>query len=446
MQQWQLLTQFWDKLQQPGMFTTLIRGASTALTIQTVGAGVGYLLQVLLARWMGVSAYGTYDYVMTISMVLAFLSGLGLSGAVLRFVPTYVAQQNWSYLRGVVWGSWWQTVIASLVLATVATPLVFHWVSDLDLLLPLILGIWLVPLLALQKLQLELLRGVRQIALAYAPSVIVYPILLMGSMVLWQQTQGMVTSAIAIGLSVLVLALVLIGQLWGFQHTLPAEVSRVRPTYALRQWLLVSLPLLFIDGSFMVLNQTDTLMIGSFLGTEAVGIYGAAFKTATWVSFILHAVNAIAAPMFAALYAQDDRAALQRLVSKIAQWIFYPALLVAIGLFVFAEPVLHLFGSEFVAAKWALMALCLGQLVNVGTGSVGYLLTMTGHQNQCAVVVGCSALLNLLLNLIGIPRFGILGAAMATAFSMALWNIWLNRLVVKYLGVNPSIIAALKRW
>ncbi|MEL6131288.1 MAG: hypothetical protein AAFR30_15465 [Cyanobacteria bacterium J06628_4] len=44
----------------------------------------------------------------------------------------------------------------------------------------------------------------------------------------------------------------------------------------------------------------------------------------------------------------------------------------------------------------------------------------------------------------GIHFFGIVGAAMATAFAMALWNVWLYVLVVRYLGVRPSIVDAFR--
>lgn len=431
-----------------GLIATLIRGTSAALIIQTSGAGIAYLMQVLLARWMGANEYGIYDYVMTLGTVLALLAGLGVSGVVLRFVPEYIVKQNWGLLRGLVIGSGWQTGIASVFTATIATVLLF-WLDqthDLtSLKLPLLLGLWLIPLLALLKLQLEMARSIRQISLAYAPFFLLYPLLLMLAALVWQQTQGHLTSVETIILTAFVLLFILISQTWLLYQALPLEINGISAMYIPRQWLLVSLPILFIDGAFIVLNQTDTLMIAAFLGTTEVGIYGAAFKTAGWVSFILVSVNAIAAPMFGSLYAQDDRQSLQQLVSTIARWMFYPALMVAIGLFIFAEPVLYWFGPEFVLAKGSLIVLALGQLVNVGTGSVGYLLMMTGHHNQCAFVFGCSALVNLGLNLILIPTWGILGAAIATALSMMLWNIWLNFLVVKYLGVNPSIVAALRQ-
>lgn len=434
-------------MNRTGLISILVRGAGAALGVQIASVGLNYLAQILLARWMGAAEFGIFEYVMTLSLVLGFIAGLGLPGVVLRFIAEYSVKQDWAKLRGVIWGSWWQTIAAGLALATVGTG-VLLWInhqSPVEHLTPLILGLWSVPLVALIKLQLEMLRAVRRIVLAYAPYLVFYPLLLLIGTAIWRQFHSRLTGGDVIGISLTILLLILVVQWHLFQRSLPAAVHQVRPHYALRQWLAVALPLLFVDGSFLVLNQTDTLMIAALLNPAAVGIYSAAFKTAGWVSFILIAVNSIAAPMFASLYAQGNRAELQQLVSTIARWIFYPALAVAIGLVVFADPVLSLFGAEFVSAKWAMIALILGQLVNVGAGSVGYLLIMTGHQNQCALVVGGSALLNVGLNAIGIPWFGILGAAMATAISMATWNIGLNLLVVKYLKVNPSIVAAFRK-
>jgi O-antigen/teichoic acid export membrane protein len=78
------------------------------------------------------------------------------------------------------------------------------------------------------------------------------------------------------------------------------------------------------------------------------------------------------------------------------------------------------------------------------TDSVEYLLMMTGHQNQCAFVFACSELINVVLNLVGISISGTISATVATDLSMMVWNVWLNRLVVKYLVINPSIVAAMR--
>jgi O-antigen/teichoic acid export membrane protein len=432
--------------QSPNLLKTLVRGAGVALLTQTVSVGITYFSQVLFARWMGATEFGVFEYVSTISLVLGFVGGLGLSSVALRFISAYSVQQEWGQLRGVIWGSWRQTALASLGLVLGTGLLGWRHVhSPIDHLPSLLLGLWAVPLVALMKLQLEMGRAVRRIGLAYAPSLVMYPLMLLVGTVIWVLINQSLTSAVVLGISLWTMISVLAIQLLLLRQGFAPEIYKAQPVYAFRQWFQMALPLLFIDGSFMVLNQTDTLMIGAMLNPESVGIYSAAFKTAAWVNFILASVNAIAAPMFAALYAQGKQAELQQLVSMIARWIFYPALTVAVGISLFAEPILGLFGPEFTAAKWAMIMLAIGQLVNVGAGSVGYLLNMTGHHNQCAFVVGCSAVLNLGLNWIGIPQFGILGAALATAISMSLWNVWLNRLVVKYLNIDPSIVAALRR-
>ncbi len=446
MKKWQALLQVWRRPQEADLLATLARGAGAALCVQIFSVGFNYTTQILLARWMGVTEYGIYDYAIAWGISLAFLAGLGLPTAVLRFIPEYTIKQDWAHLRGIIWGSWLQTLIASLVTASCGTILLL-WLNtyrDLEYIVPLILGICSVPLLALTALQKEIVRAVQQIVMAYAPSLIIYPLVLLGVAFFWQSQQRL-TSTSAIALSMLSLFLILIVQLEFFRRALSADIRQVHPAYAFRQWWKVSLPMMFIAGSSMILNQTDTLMIGTMLGAKEVGIYSAALKTAAWVNFILIAVNAISAPMFASLYAEGDRVALQRLVSAIARWMFWPALAVSLGLIVFASPVLNLFGSEFIAAKGALSVLILGQLVNVGAGSVGYLLMMTGHQNQCALVMGFSALVNVVLNIVGIHWLGIMGAALATAFSMALWNIWLHTLVVKHLNIYPSVFAAF-RW
>jgi len=435
----------WLQCQQSDLLRTLVRGAGAALSVQIISAGTIYVSQILLARWLGATEYGIYDYAIALSLSLAFLAGLGLPTAVLRFIPKYQFEQDWQHLRGMIWESWQQTLIASLITAIFST-VGLQWLAihqGLEHSRALIFGVWIVPSIALANLQQQIARAFQKITLAYAPYLIAYPLILIGIASVWQLHQNL-TSTVAIALSILSLLLVLIVQALLFYRGLTTEISQAVPAYAIGQWWRVALPLMFLDGSSVVLSQTDTLMLGAMLGGKAVGIYSAALKTSLWVHFILTAVNAIFAPIIASLHAQGDRQGLQQLVSTIARWMFYPALAIAIGLIIFAEPALQLFGTEFTAARGALIVLILGQLVNVGAGSVGYLLMMTGNQIPAASVMGVSALTNVVLNLIGIHWLGIIGAALATAFSMMLWNVWLHAIVVKRLDVRPSILATFR--
>ncbi len=424
----------------------LARGASKALGVQVLGMIVAYGAQILLARWMTIEAFGVYEYAIAISEFLAFLSSLGLPSAVLRFIPEYTVQEQWAHVRGIIGASWRYTLgFSSLVaIATLSVLGVGVMYQQMAIAPAVLLGIATVPLQALAKLQGELARAKHRIVLAYAPLKLVVPVLMLGGVSLWYFSGQSISSQGAIALFGGALILILIVQWIQFwQGLLPIEQTTTA-MYLRRQWLWVALPMFLMDGAHVMLNRTDLLMLGSLRGVEEVGIYSAAVQTASWVNFPLFAVNAITAPVYAALYAQGDRASLQRVVSMVAHWIFWVALAIALFLILFAVPILHLFGAAFIDGRWALVALSLGQLVNVGAGSVGYLLMMTGHQTPCARVFLISALINIGLNAIAIPKLGLFGAALATAFSMMLWNVWLHILVVKYLQVRPSILFAFR--
>ena len=422
------------------MINTFFKSAAIALCVQIAGLVVTYGMQVLLARWLRATEYGIYDYVTSIATFLGFLAALGLPNCLLRFIPKYSVEENWGKLRGIIWGSWRYVLFSSVAFTLIGIVIVFFWSkhnSDITL-ISFLLGLGTIPLWALVRHQREMSRGIKRMSLAYLPFNFVFPLLVIVGGFYYRKD---LNSDRAILISAICLSAVLILQLSIFRQKIPQQCRQTSAIYARREWFAVAIPLLFNDSAFVVLSQTDTIMTGSILGSYDVGIYSAAFKTAAGVSFILMGVNAIAAPMFATLHAQGDYAGLQKLTSSVARWMFYPTFVFALLLIIFGDRVLGTFGTEFVAARWSMTILIFGQLVNVGSGSVGYLMKMTGHHQQCAFVLGCSAILNVILNAILIPKVGIIGGAIATALTMALWNIWLHQLVIKHLGVRPSIVS-----
>ena len=111
----------------------------------------------------------------------------------------------------------------------------------------------------------------------------------------------------------------------------------------------------------------------------------------------------------------------------------------AMLLIAFGDRLLAVFGAEFTRARTALTILVLGQIANVAAGHVGVLMTMTGHEKRVAATVSAAAGCNVILNFLLIPRFGIEGAAAATAISLILWNAFTLCWVIKHLRINPTI-------
>lgn len=423
----------------------LAKDAVIALTIQGVGLVLTYVVQVFLARWMGKTEYGTYEYVISWSILLGIPAALGLPRTVLLLLSEYRVKEDWGHLRGLVRGSWLLTLLVGVLLGLGAAGVV--WVlnsfHNFSYATPLLMGMALVPLQALTVLQLETSRAMGDITLAYAPSKVIWPLWVLYGRFLLFDANSPVGSLPMIEVATLLLSAVLLLQLWLLREKIDREIEPATPVYSYQQWLGIAWVLLLQQSFGVILNRTDILMVGSIIGPSEAGIYNAAVKTAMWVSFILQVVNMVAAPVFATLYANKDMQGLQKVVSRVTLWIFWPSIVIAIGLIAFSKPVLSIFGSDFTAASWSLKILIVGQLVNALCGSVANLMVMTGHQNKSVVVAGCSVLLNIVTNAIAIPVFGITGAAITTSFTLVVSNVWYSIVVVKYVGVRPSVFYSL---
>lgn len=193
----------------------------------------------------------------------------------------------------------------------------------------------------------------------------------------------------------------------------------------------------------LVMSMTDTTLLGVWADSESVGIYGVAKRTALLTSFMLVAVNTIVAPKFAELYAQGDRRALSALARNVAKLMTLAATPILLAFVIVPNWVLGIFGSDFVAGAPVLTILALGQFVNVATGSVGYLLMMTGHEKLMRNNTVASAALNVALNAILIPKYSIIGAAVATAISLATMNLISTILVYWKLSIVTLPISGL---
>ncbi len=431
-----------SKLRSPGPLATLVRGAGAAFLVQTTGTALGYFGQILLARWMGVSDYGAFTYALTWAQVLAVLAAFGLDAGVVRFIPEYLVQQDGERLRGILRWSRRMVLLTGFSLAGLGSLLTVILKPDGLEVRTIVVGLVLIPLLALSEIQTQTLRSAQQIALAYAPPLLLQPLALVGGTYFLAGTSTGLTSFSALCALALALLATLAVQGWAISRALSGHTRRYGPAYAIDQWLRVSFPLLLTSVFFMLLLRMDSLLVGVFLGLEEVGMYSAAAKTATVVSFTLAAVYAIVAPLIVSLHARRDIAGLQRVVRLATFGTFWPSVAIGAGLLLLNGSVLGAFGPEFVRARFALLILILGQLVNVGTGPVGLLLSLTGRERRAAAIFGWSAGLHFLLCTVAIPWLGITGAALATAIAVAGLNLWLDSVVVSELGVHASIVYA----
>jgi O-antigen/teichoic acid export membrane protein len=302
-------------------------------------------------------------------------------------------------------------------------------------------GCLLLPFLALTRVRQAALRGFKSIFKAQLPDGVLnhlfLAVFLLGAGLLARQT---LTAPSAMLLTVFSNVIVfVIGTAW-LISSVPIAARTAKAQYERVTWIKTSLPILVITSMNLIMRQADILMIGTLRGPKDAGIYAAATRIVELVVVGNMAVNAIAAPLFSELYHTGRTEELQRILRLAARGVFGFTMVVGLGLLLFGKPTLGLFGKAFTASYYPLLILLAGQVVNSLAGSVGFLMTMTGHQNHAAFVIGTSAAINVALNYLLIPIFGIMGAAISSAVATALWNMVLLVYVRTRLGLNPALV------
>ena len=426
-----------DVLRMPS-WRSLSRGALVTFAIRVLGAGLLYALHVLLARWMNADGYGVYVFAISWTSFLAQFGALGLPNAALRFVPEYRTSGRTALLHGFLSTSRLLLVGGSSLLAALAAVVAVLVPTGEIPLSALLVGFALTPGMALLLFETEVLRARSRFAWSYAPNQLLRPLAVGGVAGGLVALTGIVTPLqvlLATG-GVFVVAVGIQQGVTRSDLARPDAPAERRP----RRWLRVAGPLLLTGGFQLLLRKTDVVLIGMLVGTDAVGIYFAALRTAQVVTFLGFAVDAVAAPEISRLY-HSDSDELQATVSRLAHWYFWPTLLAAGGLVLVAEPILSLFGPAFTEGVPVLVVLVIGLVVNAAMGPQTHLLTLTGHERSCASIYGACALLNVVLNVVGILLYGPLGAALATATTLTVRNLWIRRRVVALTGVAPSILS-----
>lgn len=190
-----------------------------------------------------------------------------------------------------------------------------------------------------------------------------------------------------------------------------------------KTFLLSSFPIMITTSIVIVLAWADKIFLGIFDSNENIGVYDICVRIAGLLTFSLEGINAILSPKISSYYKKQEYQDLNRIVQFGSKVNIILALFILVWILVFSDEILLLFGQEFLEGKIALMILLMGQLVNSYCGPVGNILMMTGHQIPFRNIMIATLMLNMIFNLLLIPTYSILGAAISTSLSLILWNI-----------------------
>jgi O-antigen/teichoic acid export membrane protein len=417
------------------------RTAGNAFLIRVASALLVYLIQVLLARWMGQFQFGIYVYVWTWVLLVGGLVDFGLASSAQRFIPEYLGLRAFALLRGFLSGSRWLTLAIATAIAALAAlgiRALEPWIGRYEI-IPLYLACTALPLFALTHMQEGIARAYGWVNIALVPPYILRSLFLITVMA-GAHVAGFATDAVtAMTAAVIATWASAAVQMVMLKRRLGGTVAAGPKTYEAGAWLLTSIPIFMVEGFYFLLTYTDVLVLQQFRPPEEVAIYYAAVKTLALVAFVHYSVAAATTHKFTEYHVSGDRARLAAFLSESIRWTFWPSLVATLAILALGRPFLWLFGPRFVDGYSLMFILAFGPLARSAIGPVERLLNMLGEQRACALVYAGAFTVNFVGCLVLIPYCGIHGAAVATAVAVLFESVLLFVVTKRRLGLHVFI-------
>lgn len=414
-----------------------------AFAIRVASAGLVFISQALIARWTGTFNYGIYVFVWTAMLILGGLSCLGFQTAVVRFLPGYRKNGDLDRLRGIIRTSRLFVLASSTLIAGLGMGVTWLLADRIEsyYVLPFLLAFFCLPMLAMEDVLEGTARANKWSVRALAPTFLVRPSLILLYIVIIHLLGYEASAEAALIAAVLATYTTTLLQLSMVDRGL-AETYPPGPRQSdLRKWMAVAFPIFLVEGFFHLLTNADVVMVGFFRPPDEVGVYFATVKILALVHFVFFAVKAGASQQFAAYTEPEDRPELRVFARQTVGWTFWPSLAIGVAVLVFGEFLLSLFGAEFTAGYPLLFVLVGGVMVRAAVGPAESLLNMTGNQNICATIFAAVLIVNVLLNIVLIPVYGLMGAAVATALATFLEAALLFIVTWRRIGVAMFVLA-----
>ena len=383
------------------------------------------LIAIFVARAFGAESSGQYFLVLTIVLVSSQIAQLGFHQGVLKFTPFLIANQAYIGIRHLILMTTSIALVASIILAgllnqysEIVSTNIFRKpeISDLIKYMSLVIIGW-----TLFRIQASYLQSRLQLSGIVVYENLILPLFLLGGLVAIYLLDGdIVDYGLVTGLIYILLAVAIAIPVF---NSLPATEKLKSERITLKRLLIYSLPLMAAGLIQQLVLWSDTLMIGYFMKSSDVGIYNAGMRIALATTVILYVSNTVLVPFISKYSAEQDWEKLKQQYHDVAYYLVLLALPVLFIVIFFGKWILGLFGDEFVEAYVSLLILMIGQFINIATGSAGYILMMTGKEKIEAINIVLTLIINIIMNLLLIPEYGIVGAAISTSVSLVLVNL-----------------------
>lgn len=381
-------------------------------------ANIGsFLFRVLVAQEYGSSGFGLLSIGLMVTSIATTISLLGLSDGMVNFVSRHRENEDYGQILGTI-ATGFSISIGIAILLTVflifASSAIANDIFGTDDLTNIL--IWMSLIIPANIL----IRLSSAVALGFERG---------GYRVFIKQSFPRIILLLFTTIAIILeLPITDIGKIYAMSMSLAAIVGigvmlKIVPTHKAKtittnpqRLVFFSAPLMFASAAGIFLNWIDTAVVGIFLSESQVGIYQSAFLIANHVGIFLGAISGSLYPNFSSLLERNSFEQIKKRHAQGRSWGFLLSVAPMTYLIFFPELSLQfIFGPEFGQGGNSLRIILVGQFIYVLTGPVTNLLKSLEESKFIFTTYIIGGVANLILNLLLVPYYGILGAAVGTS-------------------------------
>ena len=417
-------------------FGTLLAGSGIVALGLVFHLGLGFVGRLIVARFLGRVDYGAVSLGVTLMTTASILVVIGVDNGVGRYLPRF---DDPARRRGVLVSAYQVVlpvaVLVGLAVAALADPIATHAFTD-PAVAPVLRVFGLaIPFAAFVRLTVGSVRGMQQ----------ALPRVLIDNVAVPLTRFALIAVAVLASLGA-------VGVAWAYAGAYALAtaagvyyLARETPILAgveavtmRRELLVFSAPLMVTAGMSVILSNLDTFMLGYFASTGDVGVYNVAYPLARLLTVTLTAFGFLFMPVISELHSEGRHDEIARTYQVVSKWLVLASLPLVLVLVTFPRVVIgSTFGPEYVSGGLALAVLAVGFFVHASVGPAGNTLMAFGRTRRLMYANVLAAGANAALNLYLIPRYGILGAAIATTAGYGLLNGLFLAWLYRELGTHP---------
>lgn len=419
----------------------ILRGAVIVFLGNILGMGATFGSRILLGRYLGPAKYGLIVLGITFLNIISLVVLLGFPEGIAREFPRVGHVERGDYLV--------TSLKYALPMAGTASIVLYAGRGLIETVLKEpglgpVIGVFAMAILffVIMKIVVAAFRGLQLTKkrtvvfnLLYQVGIVVFAALgiLLGVNTVYIATAWL----LALGLATIV------GGYWLLREPkIRISIGCTRDRIDVRSFISLSLPLMVSNSVWILLQYTDSFLLGLFQTAGQVGIYDAAFTVSRGILLFVWAVAFLFLPVYSELHSESRTYAMQRIYQTSTKLLGFTVLPIVLVLASNAGTVLSLsFGKGFRPGNIALIVLLLGFVSHALLGINRGALTSIGLTKLVLWGNIVAFILNLGLNLILIPRYGITGAAIASAAAYVCANILWSATLFRMEAIHPFDIS-----